>query len=114
MVDKQDLADRKPPISCFFMLQKNQSEVRSLGTCLFVRKKPWVHKEFNFTEPPQEVHHCYELLSEYGPLRSNFKFWLEGVAITVLGVVGLAGNVMAVCILRKYTSNISFNRLLIR
>ena len=45
-------------------------------------------------------------------MRENARFWLEGIGITVVGVVGLAGNIMAIFVLRTYSTNVSFNRLL--
>ena len=42
------------------------------------------------------------------------RFWVEGVAITVVGVIGLAGNFLAVLVLKDSPSSKSFDRLLIR
>ena len=46
-------------------------------------------------------------------MRVQAKFWLEGVGISVLGTFGLLGNSMSVIVLNTYTSNRSFNNLLI-
>ena len=56
---------------------------------------------------------CYEKIEDYVTLRQNAKFWLEGVGITISGIFGLAGNFLAVLVLQTYTTNMSFNRLLI-
>ena len=46
-------------------------------------------------------------------MRVQAKFWLEGVGIAVSGTFGLLGNTMSVIVLNTYTSNRSFNNLLI-
>ena len=55
---------------------------------------------------------CYEKIEDFSSMRENARFWLEGIGITVVGVVGLAGNIMAVFVLSTYSTNVSFNRLL--
>ena len=42
------------------------------------------------------------------------RFWVEGVAITGVGMIGLAGNFLAVLVLKESPSAKSFDRLLIR
>jgi Co/Zn/Cd efflux system component len=42
------------------------------------------------------------------------RFWVEGVAITVVGIIGLTGNFLAVLVLKDSPSSKSFDRLLIR
>ena len=39
-------------------------------------------------------------------------FWIEGVAILVVGVFGVAGNILTVFVLRRIDQNTTFNRLL--
>jgi hypothetical protein len=39
---------------------------------------------------------CYELLSEWNPILDWCKFWVEGVAVSVIGVFGLWGNTLAI------------------
>ena len=40
------------------------------------------------------------------------QFWVEGVAILVVGTFGLAGNFMTILVLRRIDSNVMFNKLL--
>ena len=56
---------------------------------------------------------CYESLADYGQVRKDAKFWLEGIGIAAVGLFGLFGNVLAVLVLRKCPGNRSFNILLI-
>ena len=60
-----------------------------------------------------ETFTCYENIEEYSLMRVQAKFWLEGVGIAVSGTFGLLGNTMSVIVLNTYTSNRSFNNLLI-
>ena len=55
---------------------------------------------------------CHEKFNEYGHLMSAAQFWLEGVSLLVVGVFGMAGNVMTIIVLRRIDSNTTFNRLL--
>ena len=55
---------------------------------------------------------CYEKIKDFSDLRNNARFWLEGIAITLLGLVGLAGNFLSIAVLNTYKTNTSFNRLL--
>ena len=55
---------------------------------------------------------CYEKIKDFSNLRNNARFWLEGIAITLLGLVGLAGNFLSIAVLNTYKTNTSFNRLL--
>ena len=45
-------------------------------------------------------------------MRKTARYWLEGIGITIFGLIGLAGNILAIFVLKTYRSNISFNRLL--
>ena len=69
-----------------------------------------IHEFLYFSD---ETVTCYEKIEDYVTLRQNAKFWLEGVGITISGIFGLAGNFLAVLVLQTYTTNMSFNRLLI-
>ncbi len=40
------------------------------------------------------------------------QFWLEGVAIIVVGLFGMCGNLITIVVLRRIDTNITFNRLL--
>ena len=56
---------------------------------------------------------CYECLQEYENFREISGYWLEGISIFVVGIVGLICNVMAILILRLCSGNKNFNVLLI-
>ena len=56
---------------------------------------------------------CYENIREYSVLRIQAKFWLEGIGIATSGTIGLLGNTMSAIVLNTYSSNRSFNNLLI-
>ena len=56
---------------------------------------------------------CYEPLEDYDRIRDNAKFWLEGVAILVVGIFGLFGNLLSIFILRRSRGNKGFNTLLV-
>lgn len=54
---------------------------------------------------------CYELIDDN--IRENAKFWLEGVAILVVGVFGLLGNLISIFVFRRSRGNKGFHTLLI-
>lgn len=56
---------------------------------------------------------CHEPFSENEWKMNAAQFWLEGVAILVVGVFGLVGNVLTVVVLRRVDKNTTFNRMLI-
>lgn len=56
---------------------------------------------------------CYECLQEYENFRESSGYWLEGILIFVVGIVGLICNLMAILILRLCSGNKNFNVLLI-
>ena len=77
----------------------------------------------SYTTPPpnelpynesEEIYECHERLDEYRHFMTNAQFWLEGVLLLVIGVFGMAGNVMTIIVLRRIDANatFSFNRLL--
>ena len=39
-------------------------------------------------------------------------FWLEGISLLIVGLFGVAGNIMTIIVLRKMETNTTFNRLL--
>ena len=49
-------------------------------------------------------------------LPSNFmsgvQFWIEGVALLVVSLFGVVGNLTTIVVLRRIDSNTTFNRLL--
>ena len=55
---------------------------------------------------------CHEPLTTFEPLMDIAQFWLEGVAILVVGTFGLMGNFMTLLVLRRIDSNVMFNKLL--
>lgn len=57
---------------------------------------------------------CHETLEDYESVMESAQFWLEGVALLVVGLFGMAGNVLTIVVLRRIDSNttFSFNRLL--
>ena len=56
---------------------------------------------------------CHEKFEEYGYLVTDLgNFWLEGILLLVVGVFGVAGNIMTIVVLRKMETNTTFNRLL--
>ena len=44
--------------------------------------------------------------------RGKIKFWIDGVAIFIVGSFGLLGNLMTILVLRRYRKNRNFNILL--
>ena len=59
---------------------------------------------------PDRNYTCHEPLTN--PLMDIAQFWLEGVAILVVGTFGLMGNLMTLLVLRRIDSNVMFNKLL--
>jgi hypothetical protein len=56
---------------------------------------------------------CHEEVEEYGYLMTVVgHFWLEGILLLVVGLFGVAGNIMTIIVLRKMETNTTFNRLL--
>jgi hypothetical protein len=54
---------------------------------------------------------CYEPLED--EFRENAKFWVEGIAILVVGICGLIGNLLSIFVLRRSRGNKGFHTLLI-
>ncbi len=56
---------------------------------------------------------CHEKVFEYGYLMTDVgHFWLEGILLLIVGLFGVAGNIMTIVVLRKMETNTTFNRLL--
>ena len=55
---------------------------------------------------------CHEPFDKFSPLVVGAQFWLGGVGTIVVGIFGMAGNLMTVIVLRRIDTNIMFNRLL--
>lgn len=56
---------------------------------------------------------CHEDKATYGHWVARSTFWVEGVAVTVVGTFGLIGNVLTMLIFRQIKTNKNFNNLLI-
>ncbi|XP_059083030.1 uncharacterized protein LOC131880413 [Tigriopus californicus] len=56
---------------------------------------------------------CHESRATYSPWVAKSKFWIEGVAVTVVGIFGMTGNIIAIIVLRRIKTNRNFNNLLI-
>ena len=56
---------------------------------------------------------CHEAIGDFNQwVVSGAQFWLEGVAIIVVGIFGMAGNALTVLVLRRIETNVMFNKLL--
>ena len=56
---------------------------------------------------------CHEEVFAYGYLMTDVgHFWLEGILLLIVGLFGVAGNIMTIVVLRKMETNTTFNRLL--
>ena len=55
---------------------------------------------------------CHERQTDYGAFMKGVNFWIEGVALLVVSIFGMVGNVTTVIVLRRIDSNTTFNRLL--
>ncbi|TRY76614.1 hypothetical protein TCAL_13459 [Tigriopus californicus] len=56
---------------------------------------------------------CHEDKAVYGHWVAQSTFWVEGVAVTVVGTFGLIGNILTMLIFRQIKINKNFNNLLI-
>ena len=63
--------------------------------------------------PNYDTSDCYEPILEYHGVRQNARYWLEGILIFIVGVIGIFGNVLSIVVLRRCPVNRSFNGLLI-
>jgi hypothetical protein len=59
-----------------------------------------------------DQYQCHERFDDYRHFQTNAQFWIEGVSLLVVGIFGVAGNVMTIVVLRRIDSNTTFNRLL--
>ena len=58
--------------------------------------------------------HCYDLINEMKGKRLSLWFWLEGVLLFAVGMIGLLCNILAIIVLNQNPdNNSSFNMLLI-
>ena len=56
---------------------------------------------------------CHESREEYSSLVQTSKFWIEGVLVTAVGIVGIGGNVLTIIVLWRLRTNRNFNNILI-
>ena len=61
---------------------------------------------------PQPNYTCHEPIDNFNQWVVNARFWLEGVAVIVVGIFGMAGNALTVLVLRRIETNVMFNKLL--
>ena len=61
---------------------------------------------------PDEIFGCHELIDEYAELRTNARFWLEGVLLLIVGMFGIIGNLLSILVLPRCPGNRNFNLLL--
>ena len=54
---------------------------------------------------------CYEPIAD--KLRENAKYWMEGVALVIVGAFGLLGNIFSMFVFRRTRGNKGFHSLLI-
>ena len=58
--------------------------------------------------------HCYEFIEEIKDKRLNIWFWLEGVLLFAVGIIGVLFNIFAIIVLyQNPEKNTSFHILLI-
>jgi hypothetical protein len=57
--------------------------------------------------------HCYDSIEELNEKREKLWFWLEGVFLFIVGILGLIGNIIAIATLSQSPENTEFNILLI-
>ena len=78
--------------------------------CTFVFITLNYASSFNLQNLPSDPA-CYEPIDD--KLREKAKFWLEGVAILVVGIFGLIGNLLSMFVFRRSRGNKGFHTLLI-
>ena len=66
----------------------------------------------NQVRPLNLTYTCHEPIDKFNDWVVTARFWLEGVAVIVVGIFGLAGNVLTVLVLRRIETNVMFNKLL--
>lgn len=59
-----------------------------------------------------DIYQCHEHFNEHRHFMTKAQFWIEGVSLFVVGIFGIAGNIMTVIVLGRIYSNTTFNRLL--
>lgn len=64
----------------------------------------------NEESPPFD---CYEKVERWEPILYGLRFWIEGVALSLVGIIGLAGNVLSLLVLTTSDRKSSFNSHLV-
>ena len=60
-----------------------------------------------------EHKNCYEEIDGLHDIREAVWFWLEGVFLFIIGIIGLIMNILAIIILKHCPDNSSFSVLMI-
>ena len=60
-----------------------------------------------------EHKNCYEKIDGLHDIREAVWFWLEGVFLFIIGIIGLIMNILAIIILKHCPDNSSFSVLMI-
>ena len=60
----------------------------------------------------EETFECHERIAEYNELRTQARFWLEGILLLLVGIFGIFGNVISILVLPRCPGNRNFNVLL--
>ena len=66
------------------------------------------HSEFGSPDTSS----CHENIDEYENLRKETRFWLEGILLLIVGIVGITGNSLSILVLPGCAGNRDFNILL--
>lgn len=56
---------------------------------------------------------CHELHQDYDHYLINTHFWIEGIALLVIGTFGIIGNNLTIIVLIRMRQGSTFNRLLL-
>ena len=56
---------------------------------------------------------CHEKIDDYQVLRTDTRFWLEGVLLLIAGIIGIIGNCLSILVLPGCAGNRNFNILLL-
>ena len=60
-----------------------------------------------------EQRNCYEEIDGLHDIREAVWFWLEGVFLFIIGIIGLIMNILAIIILKHCPDNSSYSVLMI-
>ena len=65
-----------------------------------------------FLQNDKQVTSCYEPLED--KRREHAKYWTEGVAIVIVGALGLLGNTFSIFVFKRSRGNKGFHTLLVK